>query len=398
MRFVLYLVTMLLTGFVAGIFRSRVLVFLFLAECVLLLLLLLQAVLACISVSARSVTPLWLFRKDEEQTGEFLLCSRLFLPIRRLILRGSLRYDHETEPLPVKLSGGLTGRPRHLTVSLRCPLCGIRNLRISSLSCGDALGLFSFRKRCRTAQEIAVLPPAGPRFSFDLSSVSTALATLENAPSATYMREHDEFRQIREYVPGDSLRTIDWHQSARSDSLMVREYDTLQEYYIDLEVAGNKHELPTAAGFSAFYELIAALAREDDGYIARAFDLLLYSMEWPADEKAHPIVTKFFEMLFDRSKTLDSVSGYAERLGISPSYLNKLVRTQTRHSAMDWVEISRVNWAKCLLKDSDMAVGDISVAIGVDDPSYFTRFFRKSTGMTPSEFRRAMAKKEKEKE
>ena len=141
--------------------------------------------------------------------------------------------------------------------------------------------------------------------------------------------------------------------------------------------------------------MTAAQARGDIGYIARAFDLLLYTMESPAEEKAHPLVTKFFEMLFDRSRVLDSVSGYAEQLGISPSYLNKLVRTQTRHSAMDWVEISRVNWAKCLLKDSDMAVGDISVAIGVDDPSYFTRFFRKSTGMTPSEFRRAMAKKEK---
>ena len=141
--------------------------------------------------------------------------------------------------------------------------------------------------------------------------------------------------------------------------------------------------------------MTAAQARGDEGYIARAFDLLLYTMESPAEEKAHPLVTKFFEMLFDRKRVLDSVSGYAEQLGISPSYLNKLVRTQTRHSAMDWVEISRVNWAKCLLKDSDMSIGDISVAIGVDDPSYFTRFFRKSTGMTPSEFRRAMAKKEK---
>ena len=96
------------------------------------------------------------------------------------------------------------------------------------------------------------------------------------------------------------------------------------------------------------------------------------------------------------SQVLDSVSGYAEQLGISPSYLNKLVRTQTRHSAMDWVEIARVNWAKSLLMESDLAVGEVSLAIGVDDPSYFTRFFRKSTGMTPSEFRRAMAKKGKD--
>ena len=141
--------------------------------------------------------------------------------------------------------------------------------------------------------------------------------------------------------------------------------------------------------------MTAALARGDEGFISRAFDLLLYAIDSPVESRSHPLVNKFFEMLFDRTQVLDSVSGYAERLKISPSYLNKLVRTQTRHSAMDWVEISRVNWAKCLLKDSDMSVGDISIAIGVDDPSYFTRFFRKSTGMTPSEFRHQMEKEGK---
>ena len=140
--------------------------------------------------------------------------------------------------------------------------------------------------------------------------------------------------------------------------------------------------------------MIASLSREDDGYLVRAMDLILYSMEQHAKFKAHPLVNRFFELLFDRSQVLDSVSGYAERLGISPSYLNKLVRTQTRHSAMDWVEIARVNWAKSLLKDGKLSIGEISLSIGVDDPSYFTRFFRKSTGMTPSEFRHVMAKKE----
>ena len=35
-------------------------------------------------------------------------------------------------------------------------------------------------------------------------------------------------------------------------------------------------------------------------------------------------------------------------------------------------------------------------SIGVDDPSYFTRFFRKSTGMTPMEFRRQVVMNPKE--
>lgn len=142
--------------------------------------------------------------------------------------------------------------------------------------------------------------------------------------------------------------------------------------------------------------MIAAYAREDIGYLTRSFDLFLYSVPSPGEAMAHPLVNRFFELLFERGQVLDSVSGYAQRLGISPSYLNKLVRTQTRHSAMDWVEISRVNWAKSLLRDSSLPISDISVAIGMDDPSYFTRFFRKSTGMTPSEFRRRVELKAKE--
>lgn len=137
----------------------------------------------------------------------------------------------------------------------------------------------------------------------------------------------------------------------------------------------------------------AASARGDDGYIHRAFDLILYGLRTPAKEKAHPMVSRFMEMLFDRQQVTDTVSGYANRLGISPSYLNKLVRTQTRHSAMDWVEIARVNWAKNLLRSSSLSVTEISKAVGIDDASYFTRFFRKVTGLTPSEFRKREAVK-----
>jgi len=132
----------------------------------------------------------------------------------------------------------------------------------------------------------------------------------------------------------------------------------------------------------------AACARGDDGYVLRAFDLILYGLKTPAKEKAHPVVSRFMEMLFDRQQVTDTVSGYASRLEISPSYLNKLVRSQTRHSAMDWVEIARVNWAKNLLREGKLSIAEISKAIGVDDASYFTRFFRKVTGYTPSEFRK----------
>ena len=112
--------------------------------------------------------------------------------------------------------------------------------------------------------------------------------------------------------------------------------------------------------------LIAACARSDQGYVTRAFDLVLYSLRTPSEQNAHPVVNRFLDIVFDRSHALNSVSDYAERLGISPSYLNKLVRTQTRHSAMEWVEIARINWAKTLLKDDSLSVGEVAAAIGIN--------------------------------
>ena len=138
--------------------------------------------------------------------------------------------------------------------------------------------------------------------------------------------------------------------------------------------------------------MMAAFSRGDDGYLMRALDLILYSIQSPADLTAHPLVSRFMKMIFDRSVPLDGVSGYAEKLGISTSYLNKLVRTQTRHSAMDWVEIARVNWAKSLLREHSVSISEVASAVGVDDPSYFTRFFRKVTGLTPSAFRHELEK------
>ena len=59
---------------------------------------------------------------------------------------------------------------------------------------------------------------------------------------------------------------------------------------------------------------------------------------------------------------------------------------------MDWIEISRLNLAKSLLKQGDMQIAEIAVAVGIDDQSYFTRFFKKSEGYTPSQYRDMLLK------
>ena len=92
-------------------------------------------------------------------------------------------------------------------------------------------------------------------------------------------------------------------------------------------------------------------------------------------------------MVFDRTRKPEKVTTYADVLCITPNYLNRMVRAHTGHSAMDWIEISRLNLAKLLLRQNNLQIAEIAAATGIDDQSYFTRFFKKSEGCTPTQYR-----------
>jgi len=123
----------------------------------------------------------------------------------------------------------------------------------------------------------------------------------------------------------------------------------------------------------------------DYGFLQSAMDLILCQIR--PDGKVAAIPEKFLQMVFDSNKAPSSVSEYASTLGVTPNYLNKTVKQHTRRTAIDWIEIARINMAKLLLKDRSVPIADIAGRVGVPDQSYFARFFKKKTGLTPSEFR-----------
>ncbi|MBO4536057.1 MAG: AraC family transcriptional regulator [Bacteroidales bacterium] len=154
---------------------------------------------------------------------------------------------------------------------------------------------------------------------------------------------------------------------------------------------------PEDAAFTAalLEQMLAAWKRKDYGTVASALDLFLCRLNVQEGHPGNPTVNQFLERVFDRSRKLGKVSDYAGELCITPNYLNRLIRNQTGHSAMDWIEISRLNLAKSLLKQGDLQIAEIATAVGIDDQSYFTRFFKKNQGLTPSQFREAVLKGKK---
>ena len=131
--------------------------------------------------------------------------------------------------------------------------------------------------------------------------------------------------------------------------------------------------------------MIIAYEDRDKAFMQSGTDLILGQLRLKGSMAAVP--EKFLQLVFDREKPPLSVSEYADMLSVTPNYLNKTVKQHTRRTAIDWIEISRLNMAKQLLKDPAVPIVEVASRVGLDDQSYFSRFFKKRTGITPSQYR-----------
>ena len=141
-----------------------------------------------------------------------------------------------------------------------------------------------------------------------------------------------------------------------------------------------------------FRQMYRAFVRKDPGYVSRALDLLLYRIGEAGEEATHPTVRRFLERVFAPEAKLPGVAVLADEMHVSPGHLNKLVRIHTKHSAMEWIEISRLNRAKQLLREGGRPISEVAESVGFEDTSYFSRFFKKPEGCSPRAYRTMIEK------
>lgn len=99
-----------------------------------------------------------------------------------------------------------------------------------------------------------------------------------------------------------------------------------------------------------------------------------------------------FRALLDRHfREQRSVSFYAGKLGISDVHLNRVSRASFDTSALGVINQRLIMEAKRDLTFTLLSVKEIAYSLGFEDPAYFTRFFTKQTGQTPTAFRRRSA-------
>ena len=96
------------------------------------------------------------------------------------------------------------------------------------------------------------------------------------------------------------------------------------------------------------------------------------------------------QWLKDRMHTAVALQELAPALGVSARTLHRRFRLATGMTAQAYLNALRINTARDLLRRSNLSMAEIAWRLGLQDASYFSQLFRRSTGVTPGQYREAV--------
>lgn len=159
---------------------------------------------------------------------------------------------------------------------------------------------------------------------------------------------------------------------------------------------------PAAArGFRA---RLAAMRRELAHYRRDSIDLLraqlhetliVLAREYAAAHRlapqrpTHRVVSRFMELVERDAARRHRIADYAAELAVTPGHLSVLCTQYAGQRAKRLLDSVLASRARRMLLYTDESAARVGASLGFEDPSYFSRFFRRETGQTPKEFRNA---------
>lgn len=82
-----------------------------------------------------------------------------------------------------------------------------------------------------------------------------------------------------------------------------------------------------------------------------------------------------------------SISYYADRLCVTPKYLSQVIYRVSGRYAGDWIRDYVIFEARALLKSGEYTVQQVSEMLHFPNPSFFGKYFKASTGLSPLKYR-----------
>ena len=156
---------------------------------------------------------------------------------------------------------------------------------------------------------------------------------------------------------------------------------------------------------NSFYQLIEETVSRNDNFkteiVRRLMGAYLYKIgsilhrrqpeflsESPKSLKREEVLfNQFINLLTEHHRKERRVDFYAEQLFLSPKHFSTVVKKVSGKTAGEWIDEYVILEAKALLKYSVMSIQEVSYFMNFPNPSFFGKYFKHHTGLSPSEYK-----------
>lgn len=216
---------------------------------------------------------------------------------------------------------------------------------------------------------------------FNISSVSPTQLDRKKVAEFLKLGEATEVK----YFVTEYFRNLG---SGAANSILFRQYITMDMYFSTVEfiegLGRSRDEIEammtdgsTTVSIDSTMEYLCRILRKAlelrDSIASNRYDSIVEMVAGYVEENYK-----------DDELTLSSIASY---INFSPSHLSTIYRQQTGMTLIKYLTDFRLGKAKELLKCTALRSSEISAEVGYKDPHYFSYLFKKTLGMTPTQYR-----------
>lgn len=206
--------------------------------------------------------------------------------------------------------------------------------------------------------------------------------------------ENEIFEKLRDGdVDGcllSSGRFFDWMSGKYSDDVMSIKLKSL-EFVLRAESdmyksGGHLYEFESRKNYLSDINDMASMEEIKTWFIDK-MKTAASNMTTGTSDHTHYLIKQALEYIENNTEKDISLNEISEMLNISSYYFSKLFKEETGEGFVEFLTKKRVDKAKELLKDPAKSIKEVGSDCGYSDPNYFSRIFKKATGMTPTEYK-----------
>ncbi len=99
------------------------------------------------------------------------------------------------------------------------------------------------------------------------------------------------------------------------------------------------------------------------------------------------LIKEYFQSEQIEFNGLPKVAWFADKLNLSSNYLSDMLKKETGKNLQEQIHYYVIEKSKNILLNSNLTVSEISYQLGFEYPQYFSRLFKKKTGVSPNQYR-----------